>query len=95
MLLILATLADNAQPLRMSGLLEALSQLIELTDQALDEVAAHDAALPRFPHCSSCQTRFLGEYPRFGVPYRPRAGNLKHRLRHRAPRFSYKKSAAS
>jgi hypothetical protein len=52
----------------MASLLEALSQLTELTDQALDEVADHDAALPRCPHCGSCQTRFLGEYPRYGVP---------------------------
>ena len=36
-LLILATPADTAQPPRMAGLLEALSQLTELTDQALDE----------------------------------------------------------
>jgi hypothetical protein len=67
-LLILATQADTAQPLKMSGLSEALSQLTELTDQALDEAADHDAALPRCPHCGSCRTRFLGEYPRFGVP---------------------------
>jgi hypothetical protein len=52
----------------MASLSEALSQLTELTDQALDEVADHDAALPQCPHCGSCQTRFLGEYPRFGVP---------------------------
>ena len=67
-LLILATPADTAQPPTMAGLLEALSQLTQLTDQALDEVADHDAALPRCPHCGSRQTRFLGEYPRYGVP---------------------------
>ena len=26
------------------------------------------ASGPRCPHCGSCQTRFLGEYPRYGVP---------------------------
>ena len=67
-LLILATPADTAQPPKMASLSEALSQLTELTDQALDEAADHDAALPRCPHCGSCRTRFLGEYPRFGVP---------------------------
>jgi hypothetical protein len=60
--------ADTAQPPRMTSFLEALSQLTEPTDQARDEVADHDAVLPRCPHCGSCQTRFLGEYPRFGVP---------------------------
>jgi len=66
--LILATPADAAKPPKMASLSEALSQLTELTDQALDQAADHDAALPRCPHCGSCRTRFLGEYPRFGVP---------------------------
>ena len=68
LLLILATPADAAQPLRISSLSEALSELTEPADRAVDEVADHDAALPRCPHCGSCRTRFLGEYPRFGVP---------------------------
>ena len=67
-LLILATPADTVHSLWMAGLSEALRQLTELTDQALDEVADHDAALPRCPHCDSCRTRLLGEYPRYGVP---------------------------
>jgi hypothetical protein len=67
-LLILATPAHTAQPPRMSGLAEALSELTELTDQPLDEVAEHDAAQPRCPHCGGCRTRLLGEYPRYGVP---------------------------
>ena len=67
-LLILATPADTAQPLRISSLSEALSELTEPADRAVDEAADHDAALPRCPHCGSCRTRFLGEYPRFGVP---------------------------
>src|SRR5271157_3916631 len=67
-LLILATPADTAQPLKISSLSEALSQLTELTAQALGEAADHDAALPRCPHCGSCRTRFLGEYPHSAVP---------------------------
>ena len=67
-LLILATPADTAQPLKITSLSDALSQLAEPTDQALDEAVDHYAALPICPHCGSCRTRFLGEYPRFGVP---------------------------
>jgi Putative transposase len=67
-LLILATPADTAQPPNMAGLAEALNPLMERNDQSLDEAADHEAALPRCPHCGSCRTRFLGEYPRFGVP---------------------------
>ena len=67
-LLILATPADAAQPPKIASLSEALSELTEPADRALDEAADHDAALPRCPHCGSCRTRFLGEYPRFGVP---------------------------
>jgi hypothetical protein len=66
--LILATPADTAQPLRMASLSEALSHLMELADRTIDEVSDHGAAQPRCPHCGSCHTRFLGEYPRFGVP---------------------------
>ena len=68
LLLILATPAHTALRPRTSGLSEALSQLTELGDHASDEPADHDAALPRCPHCGSCRTRFIGEYPRFGVP---------------------------
>jgi hypothetical protein len=48
--------------------MEPSSQLMETTDRALDEVENHKAVLPRCPHCGSRQTRFLGEYPRCGVP---------------------------
>src|SRR4051812_12411749 len=68
LLLILATPADTAGPLKMASLSEALGPLTELTDPALDEVAGHDAALPRCPRCGGCRTRFLRESPRFGVP---------------------------
>ena len=48
-LLILATPAEAAQPLKISSLSEALSELTGLADQALDEAADHEAALPRCP----------------------------------------------
>jgi hypothetical protein len=68
MLLILAMAADRLQSPATTSLSEALSQLMELTDQALAEAADHDRALPRCPHCGSSRTSFLGEYSRFGVP---------------------------
>jgi hypothetical protein len=67
-LLILATPADPASPLKVTSLSEVLSQLMELTDQTLNEVLDPDAKLPRCPHCGSCRTRLLGEYPRLGGP---------------------------
>lgn len=73
MLLILATPTDTTEPLLMASLWEALGPLTGLTDQALhdaadDNMADDDADLPRCPHCGSCRTRFLEEYPRCGVP---------------------------
>jgi hypothetical protein len=56
LLLFLATPADTAQPLKKSSVSEPLSQLTELTDQALDEMADHDVALLRCPHCGSFLT---------------------------------------
>ncbi len=67
-LLILATPADPAGLLKVTRLSEVSSQLMELTDQALNEVPDPDAELPRCPHCGSCRTRLLGEYPRLGGP---------------------------
>jgi hypothetical protein len=67
-LLMLATPADPARPLTVTSLSEVLSQLMELTDQAKSEVPDPDAELPRCPHCGSCRTRLLGEYPRLGGP---------------------------
>jgi len=67
-LLMLATPADPAGPLTVASLSEVLSQLMELTDQAKSEVPDPDAELPRCPHCGSCRTRLLGEYPRLGGP---------------------------
>jgi hypothetical protein len=67
-LLILATPADPAGLLKVTRLSELLSQLMERTDQDLNEVLGPDAELPRCPHCGSCRTRLLGEYPRLGGP---------------------------
>ena len=67
-LLILAPPADPARLLKVASLSEALSQPMELTDQAKSEMLHPDAELPRCPHCGSCRTRLLGEYPRSGGP---------------------------
>jgi Putative transposase/Transposase zinc-binding domain len=67
-LLILATPADGTQTPRLVGFSDALSGLTEPSDQPLDQVSDHGAAKPRCPNCGSCRTRFLGDYPRSGVP---------------------------
>jgi hypothetical protein len=67
-LLILATPADSVRLLKVMSLANALSRLMELVDQARDEVPDHDVELPQCPHCGSCRTRLLGEYPRLGGP---------------------------
>jgi hypothetical protein len=67
-LLILATPADVVPPRRLVGCSDALDAPTELTDQGLLDVADHDAATPRCPHCGSCRTRYLGEYPRSAAP---------------------------
>jgi hypothetical protein len=67
-LLILATPADSAQLLRPVSLADALSTPTEPPDQPLEHVSDPGAAMRRCPHCGSCRTRFLGEYPRSGVP---------------------------
>jgi hypothetical protein len=43
----------------------------------------------------TCRTRFLGEYPRSGVPKPRRPSKLKRRLRHPAPRLPAKEGATS
>jgi Putative transposase/Transposase zinc-binding domain len=68
LLLILATPADAVPPRRMIGFSDPLDAPTELTDQGLLDVADHDAATPRCPHCGSCRTRYLGEYPRSAAP---------------------------
>jgi Phage integrase family len=67
-LLILATPADSAQPPRLLGFSDALSGLTEPADQPPEQVPDLGAAILRCPHCGSCRTRFLGDFPRTGVP---------------------------
>jgi Putative transposase/Transposase zinc-binding domain len=67
-LLILTTPVDIAQPPPMISCSDALSGLTELTDHTLEEVVTHDPVMPRCPHCGSCRTRFLGDYPPETVP---------------------------
>jgi Putative transposase/Transposase zinc-binding domain len=68
LLLILTAPADTVLPPWRVSLRDTLSQLTEPSDQVLDEGADHDRARPRCPHCGSCATRLLGEYPRLGGP---------------------------
>jgi Putative transposase/Transposase zinc-binding domain len=67
-LLILAAPADPARPLKVTSLSEVLGQLMELSDEGLNEGPDPAAELPRCPQCGSCRTRLLGEYPRLGGP---------------------------
>ena len=67
LLLILATPADTAQPPKIAHLSEALSRLTELTDQALDEAAEHDAARRNVPTAGDPHAT-LWRVPRFGMP---------------------------
>jgi Putative transposase len=67
-LLILTTPADSAQLLRPVSLADALSGLTEPPDQPPEQVSDLGAAILRCPHCGSCRTRFLGDFPRSGVP---------------------------
>ena len=64
----LLMLANPAKPLKIASLSEVLSQLLDLADHALDEGPGPDEGWPRCPHCGSCRTRLLGQYPRLGVP---------------------------
>jgi hypothetical protein len=68
LLLILAAPADTVQLPGMVSLGDALSQFTKPSDQAHDEGADHAATPPRCPHCGSCRTWLLGEYPRLAGP---------------------------
>ncbi len=68
-LLILEAPGNTVRPPRMiTSLGEAFSPIIEPSNQALHAESDHDATPPRCPHCGSCRTRLLGEFPRPGVP---------------------------
>jgi hypothetical protein len=68
LLLILLSPADTGLSPRKIGLTAGLEAPMEPTDQALDPMADQADAPPRCPHCGSCRTQFLGDYPRSGVP---------------------------
>lgn len=67
-LLVLQTPTDTTQPPRLADLLETLSQLTEVTDQAICDTGEDDVDHPRCPHCGSARTRLLGKYSRFSAP---------------------------
>jgi hypothetical protein len=67
-LLILTPPTDSAQPSRRAGLLDTLNELSESSDRPHDQASDQAAAMPRCPHCGSCRTQLLGDYPRYGVP---------------------------
>jgi hypothetical protein len=68
LLLMLAAPAETAQAPPTIASSDALEAPRELTDQALERIANQAQAPPRCPHCGSCRTVFLGDYPRSGVP---------------------------
>ena len=67
-LLILATPVATWLRPRVPILWEALSEWGEASDLVLIEVMDHEPAMPRCPHCESCRTWLVGDYPRHGVP---------------------------
>jgi hypothetical protein len=67
-LLILEQSANPTEPPRLADLLAALSHTSDDRDSAIWGVAKDQDSPPRCPHCGSLRTRFVGEYPRFGVP---------------------------
>jgi hypothetical protein len=67
-LLILSTPADASQSPRLARLSDALSGLTESTDLPLDLMPKLGVAVPSCPHCGSCRTTFLGDYPPDGIP---------------------------
>ena len=67
-LLILATPADATQSPRLARFSDALSGLTEATDPPLDLMPKLGVAVPSCPHCGSCRTTFLGDYPPDGIP---------------------------
>ncbi len=68
LLLILERPTEDASPVKIADLLEALSQLAEIDDRPYTGDDDADAGRPRCPHCGSARTRFLAECPRPGVP---------------------------
>jgi putative transposase/transposase-like zinc-binding protein len=68
LLLILEKPAEVSQPPKLADLLETLGGAAKLQDQMISDAPGGEAEQPRCPHCGSTRTRFLGEFPRFGIP---------------------------
>ena len=68
-LLTLEALAHTKEPPKLADLLQTLGQVTEGSDQPGRGVMVENTAAPRCPHCGSTQTRLLGEWPRFRVPW--------------------------
>ncbi len=66
-LLILEKPTGASGPVKMADVLEAVGQLIELTDQALEN-DNDDTPPPRCPSCGSTHTTLLGQWTTRGVP---------------------------
>lgn len=58
----------DPQPLKLADLLETLGEPTEVRDHGIQDIPDDEAKQPRCPHCGSTRTRFLGEFPRFGIP---------------------------
>jgi hypothetical protein len=67
LLLMLQRPIDAAGPLKIADLLDALSQLAQ-SDEDPYRGDDHEDDAPCCPHCGSARTRFVAQYPRFGVP---------------------------
>jgi hypothetical protein len=68
LLLMLATPPETAQTINCSSLSDSLGELTELIEGSLDQSPDTDAAPPRCPHCGSCRTSLIGDYPPLAVP---------------------------
>jgi Putative transposase/Transposase zinc-binding domain len=68
-LLTLEALVNTPEPPKLADLLQTLGQVTEGTDQPRHQRMEENTVAPRCPHCGSNQTRLLGEWPRFRVPW--------------------------
>ena len=66
-LLILRKPTGATGAVKIADVLEAVGQLVELTDQALEN-NNDDTPAPRCPSCGSAHTTLLGQWPSGGVP---------------------------
>jgi Putative transposase/Transposase zinc-binding domain len=67
-LLMLAMPVEAAQSPRLARFSDAISGLTEPIEPPLDLMPKVSVALPRCPHCGSCRTTFLDDYPPDGIP---------------------------